>query len=240
MATAREAVTLGLRARATAKVGLRRPLREAVVVAAGPERDAIEGLAEIVRDELNVKQLRFVDEADELGTYELKPNYRSLGPRFGNKMPVAAAAFAALDPGSTAATLRAGGTVGISVDGHDHQLTAEDVLIGLEPLEGFQVEREAGHAVALDLAIDDELRLEGLAREIVRTVQNARKDAGLEVTDRITLGLGGDDELVGAARAHQAMIAGEVLAEAIEFADGAGGITATIEGAELAISIERA
>ncbi|HMS71444.1 MAG TPA: isoleucine--tRNA ligase [Baekduia sp.] len=240
MATAREAVTLGLRARATAKVGLRRPLREAVVVAAGPERDAIEGLAEIVRDELNVKQLRFVDEADELGTYELKPNYRSLGPRFGNKMPVAAAAFAALDPGSTAATLRAGGTVGISVDGHDHQLTAEDVLIGLEPLEGFQVEREAGHAVALDLAIDEELRLEGLAREIVRTVQNARKDAGLEVTDRITLGLGGDDELLGAARAHQAMIAGEVLAEAIEFADGAGGITATIEGAELAISIERA
>jgi len=239
MATAREAVTLGLRARATAKVGLRRPLHEAVVVAAGPEREAIESLAEIVRDELNVKQLRFVDEADELGSYELKPNYRSLGPRFGNKMPIAASAVAALDPSHAASTLRSGGTVGISVDGHDHQLTVDDVLIGLEPLEGFQVEREAGHAVALDLHVDDELRQEGLAREIVRAVQNARKQAGLEVTDRILLGLGGNDELLGAARAHEQMIAAEVLATAIEFGEGSGGTSTTIEGAELAISIAR-
>ena len=73
----------------------------------------------------------------------------------------------------------------------------------MEPLEGYQVEAEAGHAVALELELDDELRREGLAREVVHAVQNARKEAGLEVADRIELALGGDDELLAAARAHR-------------------------------------
>ena len=85
----------------------------------------------------------------------------------------------------------------------------------MEPLEGYQVEAEAGHAVALALELDDELRREGLAREIVHAVQNARRDAGLEVTDRIALALGGDAELLDAARAHEDYVAGETLATAV-------------------------
>ncbi len=238
MATAREAVTLGLRARATAKIGLRRPLAEAVIVAAGPERQALEQLADIVRDELNVKTLRFVDEADELGSYELKPNYRTLGPRFGNRMPQAAAAVAALDAGHAAATLRTGGTVGVSVDGHDHQLTADDVLIGLEPLDGFQVEREAGHAVALDLQIDDELRREGQARELIRGLQNARKETGLDVTDRIALTIGGDEAIVAVFREYQALIAGEVLATSVSY-DGGGAVEIAVDGLTLRAEVAR-
>ena len=239
MATAREAVTLGLRARATAKVGLRRPLREAVIVATGSERQALEQLSEIVREELNVKQLRFVDDADELGSYALKPNYRALGPRFGNKMPQVAAAVAALDAGHAATTVRGGGTVGVNIDGHDHQLTLDDLLIGLDPIDGFQVEREAAHAVALDLAIDEELQREGIAREIVRAVQNARKDAGLDVSDRITLTLDGDEALLAAAREHEAMIAGEVLATAVEYRGDSAATTVTVEGAPLHIAVTR-
>ena len=87
MAVARETVRLGLSARGAAKVKVRQPLHEAVVVAEGREREAIEQLADIVRDELNVKELRFVERADELGSYEVKPNYRTLGPRFGKQMP---------------------------------------------------------------------------------------------------------------------------------------------------------
>ena len=87
MATAREAVRLGLAARGQAKVKIRQPLREAIVVAAGREREAIERLAEVVREELNVKSLRFAEAADELGRYEVKPNFRTLGPRFGKRMP---------------------------------------------------------------------------------------------------------------------------------------------------------
>ena len=110
MAVARETVRLGLAARGQAKLKIRQPLRAAVVVATGRERDAIERLAEIVREELNVRELRFVSEADELGQVEIKPNYRTLGPRFGKDMPMVAAAVAGLDAGHAAATLRDGGT----------------------------------------------------------------------------------------------------------------------------------
>ncbi len=240
MATAREAVALGLRARAAAKVKVRQPLREAAVVAADRERDAIERLADVVRDELNVKTLRFVAEADELGSYDLKPNYRTLGPRFGKHMPQVAAAVAALDATTVAQELREGKTVGVNVDGHDHELDADDLLLGLQPLEGFQVEREGGHAVALDLSIDDDLRREGWAREIVRSVQNARKDAGLDVSDRIALALGGDDELLAAAREHERYIADEVLARSVSYELDGAGEAARIEGRELRIAVQRA
>src|SRR5262249_48418707 len=163
------------------------------------EREAIERLADLVRDELNVKELRFVEAADELGTYEVKPNYRALGPRFGKAMPQVAAAVAALDPVHVAEALRDGRLVGIAIDGHDHQLGPDDLMLAMQPLEGYQLEREGSHAVALELALDEELRREGLAREVVHAVQNARKAAGLAVEDRIRLVLGGDEELLGAA-----------------------------------------
>ena len=240
MATAREAVALGLRARGAAKVKVRQPLREAVVVAAGRERDSIERHADIVREELNVKQLRFVTEADELGSYELKPNYRTLGPRFGKQMPKVAAAVAALDAASVASRLRDGKAVGVAIDGRDHELHTDDLLMGLQPLDGFQVEREGGHAVALDLAIADDLRREGLAREIVRAVQNHRKDAGLDVSDRVSLALGGDPELLDAAREHEAYVAGEVLAESVSYDLDGGGQATEVDGRELRVEVARA
>jgi isoleucyl-tRNA synthetase len=108
----------------------------------------------------------------------------------------------------------------------------------MQPLEGYEVEHEAGRAVALALELDDELRREGLAREIVHAIQNARKEAGLDVSDRIGLTLGGDGELVAAARAHEQYIAGETLATSVAY-DGDGlELTATIEGRELRIGIK--
>ena len=183
------------------------------------------------------RTLRFVEEADELGSYEVKPNYRTLGPRFGKAMPQVAAAVAALDPAHVAATLRDGGTVGIHIDGHDHELTADDLLLAMAPLEGYQLEREGSHAVALELALTDELRREGLAREVVHAVQSARKAAGLAVEDRIALTLGGDDELLDAARAHEPYLAGETLATRVAFDGAANGQPATIEGRELRIGV---
>ena len=114
MAVARETVRLGLAARGQAKLAVRRPLRAAVVVATGSEREAIERMSGILREELNVKELRFVSEADELGEIELKPNYRTLGPRFGKHMPMVAAAVAGLNAAHAAATLRDGGHVAIT------------------------------------------------------------------------------------------------------------------------------
>jgi isoleucyl-tRNA synthetase len=240
MAVARETVRLGLAARGHGKLKVRQPLRAAVVVAAGDERAAIERLSETVRDELNVKELRFVAEADELGSYDVKPNYRTLGPRFGRQMPQVAAAVAALDPAHVAAALRDGGRVGISVDGHDHELGPEDLTLAMQPLEGYQLEREGSHAVALDLGLDGELRREGLAREVVHAIQNARKAAGLQVEDRIRLALGGDAELLSAARDHEAYLAQETLAVSVAFNGAADGTEATIEGRPLLVSLSRA
>jgi isoleucyl-tRNA synthetase len=238
MAVARETVRLGLAARGQAKVKVRQPLHEAVVVASGAERDAIERLADVIASELNVKGLRFVAEADELGSYDIKPNYRTLGPRFGRAMPQVAAAVAALDPAHVSAATRKGEAVRISIDGTDHPLGPEDVLLSMQPLEGYQLEREGSHAVALELALDDDLIREGLAREVVHAIQGARKDAGLDVSDRIALGLGGDEELLAAARAHEAYVTGEVLATSVDYGGG-NGHEARIEGRALHISVTR-
>ncbi len=216
MALARETVRLGLGARGQAKIKVRQPLGEAVVVADGREREAIERLTDVVREELNVRAVRFVAAADELGSYEIKPNYRTLGPLFGKEMPLVAEAIAALDPAHVAATLRDGSQIGISVAGREHTLTAEDVLLSMRAPDGYSVEREGAHAVALDLTIDEDLRRDGRAREIVHAVQNARKSAGLQVEDRIELALDGDPALIEAARAHRDYLAGETLALELE------------------------
>jgi isoleucyl-tRNA synthetase len=111
--------------------------------------------------------------------------------------------------------------------------------MALEPLEGYRVERAGTHAVALNLELTEELRREGLAREVVHAVQNARKTAGLEVEDRIELTLGGDGELLAAARDFEDYVANEVLAVVVRY-DGDAGEAATIEGRRLGIALQRA
>jgi isoleucyl-tRNA synthetase len=237
MTVARETVRLGLAARGAAKIKIRQPLRAAVVVATGRERAAIQRLAGIVREELNVRELRFVSEADELGRVEIKPNYRALGPRFGKQMPLVAAAFGGLDAEAVADALREGRPIAISVGGADHELRPDDVLVTMLPLEGYQVEREGTHAVALELEIDASLRDEGWARDIVRAVQSARQAAGLEVSDRIELALDGDPPLLAAAREHSGYIARETLATTLVFAGLPGVEAVTIDGMALRVAV---
>jgi isoleucyl-tRNA synthetase len=248
MALARETVRLGLGARGQAKIKVRQPLGEAVVVADGRERAAIERLADVVREELNVRRVRFVAAAEELSSYEVKANYRALGPLFGKDMPLAAQAVASLDPARVAAALRDGGEIGITVAGREHTLTAEEVILTMRAPEGYSVEREGAHAVALDLSIDEDLRGEGRSREIVHAVQNARKTAGLQVEDRIALSLDGHVTLLEVARIHRDYIAGETLAVELHLdQDSARARAGTayceqteIDGLPLAISLRRA
>jgi isoleucyl-tRNA synthetase len=154
-------------------------------------------------------------------------------------MPQVAAAVEALDAAHVAAVLGEGGEIGIAIDGVDHSLGPDDLALALAPLEGYEVEAEAGHAVALQLELDEELRREGLAREIVHAVQIARKDAGLEITDRIELTLGGDVDLIDAARAHQDYLAGEVLATSVVYDGKEGGVTVEVDDRELTIGVRR-
>ncbi len=233
------AIELGRAARAAAKLKTRQPLAKAVIVATDEERAEIERVADLVRAELNVKELEFVSEEAELVSYRVKPNYRALGPRFGKAMPQVAAAIEALDPGTAAAAAKGERAVGINVDGHEHQLLPDDLTLAMEPLEGYEVESDSGRAVALSLELDDDLRREGLAREVVHAIQNARKQAGLDVTDRITLRLDGDETLLDAARSHQDYVAGETLATKVEYGVGLGE-PVEIESRKLQIFVERA
>jgi len=241
VSAAMRAIELGRAARAAAKMKMRQPLSKAVIVATGAERDEIERLGDAVRSELNVRELEFVTEEAELVSHRVKPNYRTLGPRFGKSMPQVAAAVEGLDPDSARAAANGERAVGISIDGHEHTLDPDDLQLVMEPLEGYEVESEAGRAVALALDLDDDLRREGLAREIVHAVQNARKQAGLEITDRIALTLGGDAQLIEAARTHEDYVSGEVLATRVSYggADGPPGEVA-IEGKALSIAVARA
>jgi isoleucyl-tRNA synthetase len=202
-----------------------------------------------VREELNVADLRFVAAAGELGSYEVKANYRSLGPLFGSQMPLAAAAIAALDPARVAQAVRGGEEVGIDVGGREHSLAPSDLILTMRAPEGYSVERDGAHAVALDLAVDEQLLGEGRAREIVHLAQNARRTAGLQVEDRIELELGGEDALLAAARTHERYIAQETLAVRLQIGDGvaAAGLRAPdyseeneVEGLRLRISLSRA
>ena len=175
MAVARETVRLGLAARGQAKLKVRQPLRAAVVVAAGREREAIERLD---RDRARGAQragAALRRRGRRAGEVEIKPNYRTLGPAVRQADAAGGAAVAGARPGPRGAALRDGRPVAISVGGQDHELTADDLLVSMKPLEGYQVEREGSHAVALELELDDELRAEGWAREIVHAVQAARR-----------------------------------------------------------------
>jgi isoleucyl-tRNA synthetase len=156
-------------------------------------------------------------------------------------MPRAAAAVQALDPDHAAEAIRGERTIGINLDGSDHTLAPNDVSLVMQPLEGYEVEAEAGRAVALALELDPALAREGTAREVVHAIQNARKQAGLDVSDRISLMLGGDPDLLEAAREHERYIAGETLATSVAYDGGSGAATtASIEGRELVVEVKRA
>jgi isoleucyl-tRNA synthetase len=213
MALARRLVELGRSARATEVVRVRQPLARALVGAAG-FADLPDELRAQVADELNVHLLEPLAAVDaELVEFAVKPNFRALGRRFGPQTPAVAAAIQAADPAALAAELRSGAAASVLVDGAPVSLGTDDVIITQTPRSGWAVAADGGETVALDVTITPELRREGMAREVVRLVQEARKSDGLNIADRIWLRWSTQDaELAAALTEHGAMIAAEVLA----------------------------
>ena len=225
MALARRLVELGRSARSAAVVRTRQPLSRALVGASG--FGALPAaLRDLVADELNVHAVESLDSAGgELVTYTVKPEFRALGKRFGSATQAVAAAIRATDPAALAHAVAGGGTATVSVESLGAvTLSADDLVVTQTPLEGWGVATAGGETVALDLSVSDELRGEGLAREVVRLIQDARKGDGLEVTDRIVVRWStGDPGLAAALAAHGGLIAGEVLAVSFGQGEGPGG-----------------
>jgi isoleucyl-tRNA synthetase len=218
MALVRRLVELGRAARATSSVRTRQPLRRALISAPGWAALPAD-LRDQVSDELNVLQLEGLTAAgDDLVDVSVKANFRSLGARYGKQTPVIAAALAAADAAALVASLRAHDELVIDVESVGPVTVGmEDVIVTETPREGWAVVTEGGESLALDLHLDDELRRAGLAREVVRTLQEARKAAGLEITDRISVWWDtSDDEMAAAVGEHGAGIADDVLATFFE------------------------
>jgi len=176
-----------------------------------------------VLDELNVQTVTTLDGSDSsLVQSAVKANFRELGKRFGKTTPAVAAAIAAADPDELVAALRERGNAQVEVDGDKHVIGEDDVVITETPREGWAVSTDSGETIALDLTLTPELVAIGLARDVIREIQEARKKSGLEVTDRITLQWNADDEVSAAIATHQSEIADEVLATTIEQVEGQG------------------
>ena len=223
----RRLVELGRSARASAVVKTRQPLARALIAARGLDSLPTE-LAAQIADELNVRELAPLDgDGAELVHYLVRPNFRSLGKRFGSDTQQVAAAIARADAAQLAAALAAAGAADVDVAGSAVSIGPADVTVTQVPAAGWAVAADGGETVALEVTITDELRREGLAREFVRLVQDARKGDGLDVTDRIALWWStGNSELSAALHEHRTMIAREVLA--VEF----GPLEASTAGAD--------
>jgi isoleucyl-tRNA synthetase len=231
MALARRIVEMGRSARAAASLGIRQPLSRALVGAAG-FADLPGELRAQIASELNVRDLAALSTvADDLVDHVVKPNFRALGRRFANRTQAVAAAITSADPGALAAQLREAGKASVVVDGEPLVIGTDEVVVTQTPRAGWSVAADAGETVALDLGITPELRREGLAREVIRLVQDARKADGLEVSDRITLHWrAADPDLTAALTEHGQLIAGEVLAT--EFGPQAPGANTGEPGTE--------
>ncbi|HYT09259.1 MAG TPA: isoleucine--tRNA ligase [Mycobacteriales bacterium] len=212
VALVRRLVELGRSARTTSKVRTRQPLGRALVGATG-WAELPEELRAQLAEELNVQSVGALAEAGgELVDVAVKPNFRSLGRRFGPRTASVAAAVAAADPAQLARALRAGRPATVTVDGEPVELSADELVVTETPRSGWAVAADAGETLALDLSITPRLRRAGLAREVVRLVQDARKASGLDVTDRIALRWAAGGQLAEALREHADAVAGEVLA----------------------------
>jgi isoleucyl-tRNA synthetase len=239
----RELSRLGRAAREVAGINVRQPLPRLVCVAPSVTARDFEALIPLLREELNVKQVEVATSGDALVTLEAKPNFRSLGKRFGKKTPLAAAAVQAFTSGDLL-RFEHGEELIVTVDGESHALVAEDVAIIRRASGDLVVQESGGFFAALDKTITPELRSEGLARELISRVQRMRKESGFAISDRIRLVIAGDRDILEAVKTHEEWIKGDVLATELVIAGTAApeqpGMTPIdLDGIAVRVSITR-
>jgi len=249
MAQIRTLATLGRAAREEAGVKVRQPLARLVCVvpshgsATKTGAGVLEELSPLLAAELNIKIVQFISSADDLVTLKARPNFRSLGKKFGKDTPLAAEAVQALSS-EALAEFEAGKPLYVSVGNESRELSSEDLTVVRTASGDMVVKEEGGYFAALDSVVTHELRLEGLAREVVSRVQRLRKELGFAVSDRITLLVGGSAEIQEAVKAFQKWIADEVLALKVSVGEKIDGKHAThtfdLDGQSVEVALERA
>ncbi len=217
MATVQQAVSMGRSLRNTFNLKNRQPLASvALVTRNADEKRVLAEMEDSIREELNVKAVEFHDREDELVEYKAKANFKVLGKELGPKMKAAAAVIQGLTSEQIQSIIE-GTKLSIDVDGTSVELSEEKLIIERLEKDGLKVLNEGTLTVGLDSKITDELKKEGYVRDLVRGIQNLRKESGLNVTDRIKLSVSGDEELKAAYEMFADFVSGEVLASSAEF-----------------------
>jgi isoleucyl-tRNA synthetase len=241
MERAEKIVILVRAMRMKSNLRVRQPLKRIILpIADEREREEVQRVAGIILDEVNVKAIEFVTDESGLVRKKVKPNFKSIGPKFGKGVQAVAARLKELTPTEIAELERAG-TLTIAVAGNTISVVREDVDVVREDIQGWLVESDGGLTVALDTELTDDLLAEGSAREFVNRVQNLRKDAGFEVTDRIAIFYTASPGMQTTLEAMKEYITAETLAAEMtdEFREGEFASTIEINGEEIRVGIER-
>ena len=243
MRTIRELVSLGLQVRTDNQLKVRQPLRRAdVVVSSEDSAKRLESYKNLIAEELNVRQVRWLlpgQEGEEV-SYQLKPNFRALGPRLGKQVQGVKKALAAADAGALRTELATHGKVSIDVDGAPIELNGEEVQVAVVASEGFAAAGGRAGVVVLHTALDDELRDEGFAREVLAKIQAHRKKLALGYTDRIAVVVRGGDRVAEVVEKHRAHIEKEALCASLAVEALVGDETDKIQGEDIEVIVEKA
>ena len=219
MENAQKISSLVLSLRAKEKIKVRQPLQKIMIpIDSKEQKEEILAVSDLIKHEVNVKDIELLEDASDILVKQIKPNFKALGPRFGRDMKLISNAVNAFTP-EDINIIEQKGSIDIEINGKIINLGREDVEIKSQDIEGWLVANEGSLTVALDVTITDDLRQEGIARELVNRIQNLRKDSGFEVTDRIDVLLQKESNIVNAVNTNLEYIKTETLTEELEIMD---------------------
>ncbi|WP_417238305.1 isoleucine--tRNA ligase [Bizionia sp.] len=219
MEAAQTISSLVLSLRAKEKIKVRQPLQKIMIpVDNEQQKEEILAVANLIKHEVNIKEIEILEDASEILVKQIKPNFKTLGPRFGKDMKLIAKSIQQFDANHIK-IIEQKGEIDVEINGKIITLERADVEITSQDIEGWLVANEGTLTVALDVTISEELRYEGIARELVNRIQNLRKDSGFEVTDRISVSIQKHDEILEAVSENLAYIKAETLTETLELKD---------------------
>ncbi|WP_304139763.1 isoleucine--tRNA ligase [Mesonia mobilis] len=238
MAQIISSLVLSLRKKEMIKV--RQPLQRVMVPVLDPSvKEQILAVADLIKSEVNVKEIEMIDDASGILVKNIKPNFRTLGPKFGKDMKHVVSAVNKLEPADITAIER-DGEINIEVNGKMTTLQLDDVEITSQDIEGWLVASNAGLTVALDVTLNDELKKEGIARELVNRIQNLRKDSGFEVTDKIDIKIKKDGVVESAVQDNLEYIKNETLTANLELAEALdNGVEISFDDVNTQLSINK-
>ena len=211
--------SLVLSLRAKEKIKVRQPLQKIMIpVDNDQQKEEILAVSDLIKHEVNIKEVQILEDASDILIKQIKPNFKALGPKFGKEMRSIASEVQRFTK-EDISKIEKSGNISLEINGKEITLEREDVEISSKDIEGWLVANEGGLTVALDVTITEELRKEGVARELVNRIQNARKDTGLEVTDKIRLTVLNFENLQHAIQENKAYIMSETLTQELVFVD---------------------